>query len=181
MPSLKALLTAAALLGASFLVGCGVQFGKYASSGSFFDPLEPDFGIISIDRGTPVLSSSETNQNLIAVVMWCPGLKTEAHKWMELLSPLVDSGGRQRAVGLTLPILGTAYRTRSLLRGVNSIEPRGMVLLFSAIFLATGLCDKFPTFRRGMTRGGILRTFQRKFPKDDFVAKLSVPFEVEIE
>src|SRR2546430_7831929 len=76
MPCLRALLIAAALIAALWSAACGVQLGKYASTGSFFDPLEPDFGVISVDRGTPALSSQDTNQNLIAVVLWCPGVKT---------------------------------------------------------------------------------------------------------
>lgn len=184
MPSLKAFLnTAAAPLLALCLTGCGVQLGKYTSSGSFFDPLEPDFGIISIDRGAAVLSSSETNENLIAVILWCPGIKTRRPSgssqmngafvttrrfWWTTESGRLDFAYSWNRISDEISIAGRQF---------DRIRGNGFLVLRdrSDDWSVRQISDIPP---RDDARG-VLRAFQRKMPNDDFVAKLSVPFEVE--
>ncbi len=165
------------------LSGCGIQLGKYASSGSFFDPLKPDFGIISIDRGTPMFSASDKDQNLMAVILWCPGLKTRPPSgssqtngvflttrkfWWMTDAGKIDFTYTWNRVSDKVSIAGGRFdRTRG-----NGF----VVYRDSAGRCSVRQVSGIPT--REDARG-VLRAFQRKLPSDDFVADLSVPFEIE--
>ena len=66
--------TTVAITVALALSGCGLQLGKYTVSGSTFDLLEPEFGMIAIDRGTR-WGAASPDQNLVCIVALCPGAK----------------------------------------------------------------------------------------------------------
>lgn len=172
-------------LGASCLAGCGIQLGKYSSSGSFFDPLKPDFGIISIDRGTPALRSSEKSQNLLAVILWCPGLETGPPSgssqtngtfvttrkfWWTTGSGSVDFTYSWNRVSDKVTIAGRQF---------DRTNGNGFVVLrkFSGRWSVRQVSD-IPPWDDAR---GVLRAFQRKLPRSDFVADLSIPFVVENE
>jgi len=183
MPSFKGLVNTLPMIVALSLAGCGVQLGKYTSSGSFFDPLEPDFGIISIDRGTPTLSSSENNQNLIAVVLLCPDLRTR---------PPSGSSQTNGAFVTTRRFWWTTERGRldftySWNRVTDRINIAGrqfdrstgngflVVRDLAGDWSVRQICC-IPLWDDAR---GILRVFQRKLPNNQLVAQLSVSFEVE--
>jgi hypothetical protein len=58
---------------AATLSSCGVQLGKFTSSGGFAG-LEPEFGILAYERGSP-WGSSGPDKNLLYIVVICPGVK----------------------------------------------------------------------------------------------------------
>ncbi len=53
--------------------GCGIQLGKFTSSGGF-TALGPEFGILAYERGRP-WESSGPDKNLLYIVVICPGVK----------------------------------------------------------------------------------------------------------
>lgn len=183
MGSTKRLSVTAYLLIALSFSGCGVQFGKYASSGSYYDIIKPDFGIISIDRGTTAFTSSNKNRNLMAVILWCPGVETrpptgssqtngvfltERRFWWTTNAGRIDFSYTWNRLTDKVTIVGKRFDRamgNGFVVGCDSTKQ----------WSVRQVCE-IPSEESAR---GVLQSIQHKLPKDDFVARLSVFFEVE--
>lgn len=159
------------------LCSCGMQLGKYTVSSAGFHLLQPEFGVIAIDRGTP-FGSSSPDQNLLCIVLLCPGAKTHSPNDSSSADVMFTSS-RTYNWSTDSGELSFSYRWD---RRSDTVEIGGSRFSRSSGDTFIAHCDGHGSWRiqqlsdisAGVDASGALREIQKKLPDDPFVASLSI-------
>jgi hypothetical protein len=159
------------------LSSCGIQLGKYTVSSEGFEPLEPGFGIIAIDRGSSI-GASAPDVNLLCVIALCPGAKTHPPSNSSTTDSMFTSSRIYHWTTKSNKLV-FAYRWN---RSSDTVEIEGTHFnrTLGNTFIAR--CDgdgswnvrQLSNISPMVDARGALREIQEKLPEDAYIASLSL-------
>jgi hypothetical protein len=162
---------------AAALCGCGMQLGKYTVSSAGFNLLEPEFGMIAIDRGNR-WGASSPDENLLCIVALCPGAKCRPPSDSSSADVMFTSS-RRYSWTTESGKLAFSYRWN---RSTDAVEIAGSRFSRAAGNVFIARCDGHGAWRVQQLSNinptvdahGVLREIQQKLPEDTYIASLSI-------